>query len=90
MLARIVRAALFELEYDGAAYGYEVWTPLVPTHVVDVDPVIERKRSALAEYHSQLEENDLLHTGLGLTAQRSLYVPGSRWAEAFRSLGLAG
>jgi len=90
VLARVVRAALFEVDFAGRAFGYEVWTPLVPTHVVDVEPVIERKRSALFEYRSQLASTDLVHTALGLAAQRSLYVPGSRWAEAFRPLSLAG
>ena len=90
VLARVVRAALAELSFGGLAFGYEVWTPLVPTHVVDVEPVIDVKRRALGEYRSQLATTDLVHAGLGLCAQRSLYVPGSRWAEAFRPLGLAG
>lgn len=89
VVARVVRAALAEVEFSGHAFGYEVWTPLVPTLVVDIEPVIERKRAALSEFRSQLAAVDLVHTGLGLAAQRSLYLPGSRWGEAFRPLGLA-
>ena len=70
---------------------YEVWTPLFPNMVVEIDVTMEIKRRALACYASQLAGMDYLHTGIGLNAYRSSAVgsTGSRFAEAFYSLSLA-
>ena len=38
---------------------YEVWTPIVPSHVVEISAVMERKKSAIAVYKSQLIREDL-------------------------------
>ncbi|MDF1800247.1 MAG: PIG-L family deacetylase [Planctomycetota bacterium] len=85
--SRVTRAAIGELGWDGRALGYEVWTPLIARWIVDISPVIEDKTAALSEHKSQLEYSDFLHMALGLSAQRSLYLPkGSRHGEAFCSL----
>jgi LmbE family N-acetylglucosaminyl deacetylase len=82
--ARVVRAAIGELGWDGRALGYEVWTPLVARWIVDISGVAEAKRAALEEHRSQLGYSDLVHMTMGLTAQRSLYLPkGARHGEAF-------
>jgi len=85
--ARVVCAALDELDFQGTALGFEVWTPLVAETVVDITRVHERKIAALEEHASQLEYTDFIHKALGLGAQRSLYLkPGARYGEAFCSL----
>jgi LmbE family N-acetylglucosaminyl deacetylase len=92
VLSRAVRLALIQaggdyLDDDMAAWGYEVWTPLVPTRVVDITSVVDVKRAALREHASQLSLRDLVHAALGLNAQRSLYLaPGARAGEAFAPL----
>jgi LmbE family N-acetylglucosaminyl deacetylase len=70
--------------------GYEVWTPLFPNCFVRIDEVVEQKRNALAEYRSQLEQTDYMHSGLGLNAYRSAAFNGNygRFAEAFCSVSL--
>jgi LmbE family N-acetylglucosaminyl deacetylase len=70
--------------------GYEVWTPLFPNCFVRIDEVVEQKKQALAEYRSQLEQTDYMHSGLGLNAYRSAAFNGNygRFAEAFCSVPL--
>jgi len=69
------------------AWGYEVWTPLVPTRIVDITSWRDAKVRALEEHKSQLEYTDHVHKALGMQAQRSLYLPaGSRYGEAFAPL----
>ena len=87
-VARAVRLALVMIDFQGAAWGYEVWTPLVATVVVDITSVHERKADALREHHSQMEYGDLVHAGLAISAHRSIYLPGdARYGEAFAPLG---
>ncbi len=86
-LARVARAGLALSGFDGAAWGYEVWTPLVPTRIVDVTRVHEKKAAALKKHATQLEYGDIVHYGLGLNAHRSVYLEGGLYGEAFRPLG---
>jgi len=89
-LGRAARMALSLIDFRGEAWGYEVWTPLVPTKIVDVSSVYERKVAGLSEHKSQLEYHDLLHVALAITAQRAVYLPGAALhGEAFRPLGPA-
>lgn len=88
VLARSARLALALAGFRGRAWGYEVWTPLVPTVVVDITTVFERKRAALREHASQLAYRDILHKGLALSAQRAMYLaPEARHGEGFAPLG---
>ena len=74
--------------FAGRAWGFEVWTPLVPTRIVDVSAVYELKVAALREHRSQLAYSDHIHCALGMQAQRSLYLPrGATYGEAFAPLG---
>ncbi len=87
VLGRVVRTALERAGFEGSAWGYEVWSPLVPTRVVDVTYLFERKASGLEEHRSQLAHTDLIHCIRGLNAHRSLYLPeGRTYAEAFAPL----
>ncbi|MEM7306545.1 MAG: PIG-L family deacetylase [Planctomycetota bacterium] len=86
--ARVVRMGLQLADFGGDAWGFEVWTPLVATRIVDITGLYQRKVAALHEHRTQLEYTDHVHKALGMHAQRSLYLPsGSRWGEAFRPLG---
>jgi len=88
VLARATRLGLHLAGFDGEAWGYEVWTPLVATLIVDISSTYDRKVAALREHASQLEHQDLVHMALAVTAQRAIYYPGPcRHAEAFRPLG---
>lgn len=66
-------------------YGYEVWTPLFPNCLVEINDAIAMKQQALERYQSQLLENDYLHASLGLNAYRSIALPGNHggFVEAF-------
>ncbi len=85
-VACAARLALEEIDFRGAAWGYEVWTPLVPERVVDVGASVECKRAALLRHASQ-GGSEMARRALGMCAHRSLYLPGGRWGEAFAPLG---
>lgn len=95
VLAKVVRLGL-ELARQASggvaghactAWGFEVWTPLVPTRIVDITSWRDAKVRALEEHKSQLEYTDHVHKALGMQAQRSLYLPaGARYGEAFAPL----
>lgn len=88
VLARVARLGLALAGFAGRAWGYEVWTPLVPTRIVDVTALYPAKVAAIREHKSQLEYTDHVHKALGMQAQRSLYLPAAaRWGEAFAPLG---
>ena len=78
-------------ELDFECRDYEVWTPLFPNLVVEIDAMIELKKRALACYRSQLAHMDFLHTSIGLNAFRSSAVgcKEARFVEAFFGLPLA-
>ncbi|MEO0649810.1 MAG: PIG-L deacetylase family protein [Planctomycetota bacterium] len=87
VLAKVAREAIRRSGFSGDAWGYEVWTALVPTRVVDITDHFERKAAGLAEHRSQLAHTDLVHCIRGLNAHRSLYLPeGRTYAEAFAPL----
>jgi len=88
VLARATRLALALTGFAGSAWGYEVWTPLVPTLIVDVSAVQARKEAALAEHASQLAYHDLATKGLALSRQRAMYLSETAThGEAFAPLG---
>jgi len=70
-------------------HGYEVWTPLFPNCLVNIDETIDLKRKSIAHYKSQLTESDYLHTAIGLNAYRSsALLSNCQYAEAFCALSL--
>ena len=75
---------------DFHCFSYEVWTPLFPNCLIEIDSVIELKRRALLEYVSQLKDVDYLHTALALNAYRSAGVlsKATRHVEAYLAVGV--
>lgn len=87
----VLAAAVAGGGFDFECRSYEVWTPLVPNRVIDIDLSVDRKRAALKCYGSQLEHTDFLHAVLALNGYRSSIVPGGRcrYAEAFHAAPLS-
>lgn len=65
------------------AFAYEVWGPVIPTHVIDVSSVWSVKQEALACYESQLVYNDYRRATAGLNAYRAIFLPHADYVEAF-------
>lgn len=83
-LARAVELALEMCTARPSVWGCEVWTPLVAARVLDIGAVQARKEAALREHRPLAGQRDLAHVALGLSAQRSNWLPApARWAEAF-------
>jgi LmbE family N-acetylglucosaminyl deacetylase len=84
-------AAVAGTRFEFECRSYEVWTPLFPNRVVNIDATMELKKRALACYRSQLAQTDYLHAAIGLNAHRSLALGGmaGQFAEAFHALPLA-
>jgi LmbE family N-acetylglucosaminyl deacetylase len=75
-------ASIAQVDFD--CFGYEVWTPLFPNYLIDISAVIEVKRKALEQYHSQLSDMNYIHTSFGLNAYRSsALLETGGYAEAF-------
>ncbi len=66
-------------------FGYEVWSPLVPDVLVDVTPVYDSKRRAIACYASQLEHSDILGATEGMNRYRAVLLPGAGAAGEHRA-----
>jgi len=75
--------AAARLPFTVRTFAYEIWTPVVPTHVIDVSAVWEAKRAALAHYASQLAYNDYQRAMAGLAAYRAIFLPAASHVEAF-------
>jgi N-acetylglucosamine malate deacetylase 1 len=87
----VLLAAVAGTRLEFECRGYEVWTPLFPNCIVNIDVTIELKKRALACYRSQLADTDYMHAAIGLNAHRSLALGGRAglFAEAFHALPLA-
>jgi N-acetylglucosamine malate deacetylase 1 len=83
--SRILVQATANTELNFQCLAYEVWTPLFPNCMVNIDEVAEVKKQALGNYKSQLRDMDYQHSALGLNAYRSVAFSDhrSRFAEAF-------
>jgi len=68
---------------DAAAFAYEIWVPVVATHVIDVSASWAQKRRAIECHRSQLVYNDYLRAAEGLSAYRSIFLPGAAHVEAY-------
>lgn len=88
-ISHLLRAATQNTDLRFRCHGYEVWTPLFPNCLVNIDATVERKRRAIAQYRSQIADTDYVHTAFGLNAYRSGALLGQcRYAEAFCALSL--
>jgi len=79
-----LRRALAGLRRPPMAFGFEVWSASLATHVVDISDQYERKMQALRCYESQLEHTDIVRFITGLNAYRAVFLQkGARFGEAF-------
>jgi LmbE family N-acetylglucosaminyl deacetylase len=78
-----LRRAVVENDLNTAFWLYEVWKPLPANTYVPIDRTIETKRQAIDQYQSQLPQLNYREGFVGLAAYRSLFCPGSSYAEAF-------
>jgi glycosyltransferase involved in cell wall biosynthesis/LmbE family N-acetylglucosaminyl deacetylase len=81
----VLLKALEHSPLDFLCAGYEVWTALFPNSLVNISSTLSKKREALSQYRSQLEDGDYLHACIGLNAYRSiaLHKGQGSFAEAF-------
>lgn len=65
--------------------GYEVWSTLLPTTLLDITPVRERKSEAVRRFETQMRYFDYATIVQGLNAHRGLLMGHreTRYAEAF-------
>ncbi|QDU26822.1 glucosamine-6-phosphate deaminase-like protein [Anatilimnocola aggregata] len=80
---RLLQRALADTGLSPSIWLYEVWTPLLPTDLVPIDPTMAAKREAITKHVSQLAVLDYLGAFVGLAAYRALSCPPSHYAEAF-------
>jgi LmbE family N-acetylglucosaminyl deacetylase len=85
--SRAAALALARAGFRGAAWGYEVWTPLAAERIVDVSAVFVRKLAALREHKSQLAHTDLLRIASDRATSRGRGVRSH--GEAFARLAPA-
>jgi LmbE family N-acetylglucosaminyl deacetylase len=71
------------LETVARSFAYEIWAPIVPTHVIDVSAVWGVKHAAVSCYASQLAYNDYARAVAGLNAYRAIFLPHASYVEAF-------
>ena len=70
---------------------YEVWTPLIPNLIIDIESVLGDKTRALEQFESQLPLLDVVGSSLALARYRSIYHAAGRGAaEAFWESGVDG
>lgn len=68
---------------DVEVWGFEVWTPLPPTRLVDITSVADTKRAALAVHVTARQAFDI-GVAMGLSRWRSVHaLMGQGYAEAF-------
>jgi len=83
VVGRVVGELACELSTQPRTFAYEIWVPVVPTHVIDVSSVWDVKQDALACYASQLVYNDYRRATAGLNAYRAIFLPQASYVEAF-------
>lgn len=69
--------------YSFTVYAYEVWTAIIPNLVVDISCAIERKKSALSKFSSQLISHDWMEAAVSLNRYRGVTSGAGLFAEAF-------
>lgn len=96
-LNRLVHAALWMVHHcDGRPvpplWEYEVWTGLRrPDLLIDITSHVERKRTAILSYRSQMAIRDYASGALGLNAYRAcMFGHGHGYCEAFAAPTLLG
>lgn len=82
---RFLQSALRSYVEPIHVWLYEVWTPVTFTICVPIDSTMVIKLEAIRAHKSQLAYLDYLSAFQGLAAYRSLFCPGARFAEAFKT-----
>jgi LmbE family N-acetylglucosaminyl deacetylase len=80
--ASAVALALSGSAWKGEVWGFEVWSTIWPNVIVDITPVVEKKKEGIACHASQIEKTDYTEAALGLNRYRGLRVD-VRYGEAF-------
>lgn len=84
--SNILARALQKSAKNSLIYSYEVWTPLVPTCIVDISDVIEIKRQALKQFATQRAHIDILPIFEGMARYRAfIHLSEPTYAECFFS-----
>ena len=83
--SEVLLLAALGLQLSFTCVGYEVWTPLFPNCIVNINETAGIKQHALERYESQLQDGDYVRAAMGLSAYRSIGLLGVRdsYAEAF-------
>jgi LmbE family N-acetylglucosaminyl deacetylase len=63
--------------------AYEVWSPLQPTHVLDISAFAATKHLAIEQHATALRYGNYLHAAMGLAQYRSLLLPFQGETELF-------
>lgn len=78
------------LDRSTPCWSYEVWSPCPANTAVDISDVMDSKRAAMREFHSQISKFDYPSATEGLNRYRSLWTrDGHGFAEAFHVTSLA-
>jgi hypothetical protein len=81
---RWLARALEGVEHPPAVWAYEIWVPLLPTHLVAIDCTWASKQAALACYVSQHQPIDVRNLAEHLSALRAMTLgPHCLRAEGF-------
>ena len=83
LVAALKRLGSQRLEQLSCA-GYEVWSPIQANTIIDISAWVDRKKSAIGVYQSQLRDTNYLDGALSLNRYRAVsnVIAGSH-AEAF-------
>jgi LmbE family N-acetylglucosaminyl deacetylase len=80
--AASVALALRESDWDGEVWGFEIWSTIWPNVVIDISPVVEKKKAGIACHASQIANMGYIDAALGLNRYRGLRVDVP-YGEAF-------
>lgn len=80
---QIFAESLRNSDLNPLIYSYEVWSPLFPNRIVNIDKVNEVKRESIKCHKSQLLSRPFLSGLAGLNAYRAIELNSAKSAEAF-------
>jgi len=74
-LGHNIRAWVTRLPTTTRLFLFEVWTPLVPSTIVDITDLLDKKLSLIKLFNSQLIDKDYIAASAGLAHYRALLLP---------------
>lgn len=94
-VAARIAAAAAQLALPGRrvpVWGYEVWSPVPATGILDITPVAAKKWLAISRHRSQLATTDYIAAARGMATYRAITagLGSGRLAEAFLVMDVAG